>query len=225
MPGVGAYAEDYAYLIFGLLELFQATGEPRWLEWAVTLQHTQDRLFWDETGGGWFSTTGDDRSVLLRLKEDYDGAEPAASSVSAANVMALAHLTGDDVWARRLEATFRMFAARAAASGRMVPMCMAALSVYHAGVSEVVIAGEPGDKGFEELRAAASRRYCPSAVLIPVTPATRLRLETLLPWIRAMVAREGRATAYVCRDFTCQMPAYTPRDLADRLASLSAVPR
>jgi uncharacterized protein YyaL (SSP411 family) len=223
--GVEAYAEDYACLIFGLLELFQTTGEPRWLEWAVTLQHTQDRLFWDEAGGGWFSTTGDDRSVLLRLKEDYDGAEPAASSVGAANVMTLAHLTGDDVWARRLDATFGMFAARAAASGRMVPMCMAVLSMYHAGVSEVVIAGERGDEGFESLVGTVSRRYYPSAVLIPVTPASRSRLETLLPWTGALSPREGRATAYVCRNFACQMPAYTPDELAGRLASASAVPR
>ena len=78
--GVAGYAEDYAYLIFGLLELFQADGDPAWLEWAVTLQTQQNARFWDATEGGWFSTTGDDPSVLLRLKEDYDGAEPSASS-------------------------------------------------------------------------------------------------------------------------------------------------
>ena len=68
--GVDAYAEDYAYLVFGLLELFQADGDPTWLEWAMTLQTRQDELFWDADDGGWFSTTGKDESVLLRLKED-----------------------------------------------------------------------------------------------------------------------------------------------------------
>ena len=82
--GVEAYAEDYAYLIFGLLELFQADGDPAWLEWALTLQRRQDELFWDPADGGWFSTTGQDPSVLLRLKEEYDGAEPAATSVGRA---------------------------------------------------------------------------------------------------------------------------------------------
>ena len=81
-----AYAEDYACLIWGLLELFQATGDAAWLEWAIALQARQDELFWDEADGGWFSTTGRDPSVLLRLKEDYDGAEPSASSVAALNV-------------------------------------------------------------------------------------------------------------------------------------------
>jgi uncharacterized protein YyaL (SSP411 family) len=91
--GVDGYAEDYAYLVFGLLELFQADGDPLWLEWALALQERQDALFWDPIEGGWFSTTGKDASVLLRLKEDYDGAEPAASSIGVLNLLTLAHLT------------------------------------------------------------------------------------------------------------------------------------
>ena len=77
---IEVYAEDYAFLVSGLLELFQAGGDPQWLEWALTLQAQQDDRFWDAQDGGWFSTTGEDPTVLLRLKEDYDGAEPAASS-------------------------------------------------------------------------------------------------------------------------------------------------
>ena len=90
--GVDGYAEDYAYLIFGLLELFQADGDPQWLEWALAMQDRQNALFWDPIDGGWFSTTGQDASVLLRLKEDYDGAEPAASSIGVLNLLTLAHL-------------------------------------------------------------------------------------------------------------------------------------
>ena len=80
--GIPGYAEDYAFLVFGLLELFQADGDAAWLEWALELQRAQDERFWDEEDGGWFSTTGADPTVLLRLKEDYDGAEPSASAVS-----------------------------------------------------------------------------------------------------------------------------------------------
>ena len=94
---IDAYAEDYACLIFGLLELFQADPDPMWLEWAITLQHRQDELFWDEAGAGWFSTTGTDPSVLLRMKEDYDGAEPTASSVSVMNLLVLSHLVEEPV--------------------------------------------------------------------------------------------------------------------------------
>ena len=101
---IDGYAEDYAYLILGLLELFQADGDPEWLDWAVELQRKQDELFWDDADGGWFSTTGEDPTVLLRLKEDYDGAEPAPSSVSVLNLIALNHL-GADVTLERAERT------------------------------------------------------------------------------------------------------------------------
>src|SRR5262249_42813509 len=86
---IEGYAEDYAYLIFGLLELFQADSDPAWLEWAIRLQRRQDELFLDPQEGGWFSTTGRDPTVLLRMKEDYDGAEPTASSISVMNLIFL----------------------------------------------------------------------------------------------------------------------------------------
>ena len=70
--GIDGYAEDYACVVWGLLELFQAGGDPAWLDWAKQLHATQSRLFRDAADGGWFSTSGDDASVLLRLKEDYD---------------------------------------------------------------------------------------------------------------------------------------------------------
>ena len=89
---IDGYAEDYAFLIFGLLELFQADGDAAWLDWALELQRAQDERFWDEQDGGWFSTTGEDPTVLLRLKEDYDGAEPSPSSVSVLNLLTLTHL-------------------------------------------------------------------------------------------------------------------------------------
>ena len=90
--GVEVYAEDYAYLIFGLLELFQADGDADWLEWALTLQARQDELFWDPSRRRLVQHDRQGRSVLLRLKEDYDGAEPAASSVSVLNLLMLSHL-------------------------------------------------------------------------------------------------------------------------------------
>ena len=106
---IDGYAEDYAYLIHGLLELFQADGDPAWLEWATTLQSVQDRLFWDDADAGWFSTTGNDPSVLLRLKEDYDGAEPAAGSVSVLNLLTLESLVGGGAWIKKAERTLARF--------------------------------------------------------------------------------------------------------------------
>src|SRR5262249_52888127 len=136
---IDAYAEDYAYLINGLLDLFQTDPAPMWLEWAIALQHRQDELFWDDGAGGWFSTTGRDPSVLLRMKEDYDGAEPTASSVSVLNLLVLSHLVDDRDWTDRIDKTLRYFASRLEQMGRGVPMMAAALATRLAGVQQIVI--------------------------------------------------------------------------------------
>jgi uncharacterized protein YyaL (SSP411 family) len=203
IPG---YAEDYAYLVFGLLELFQADGDPRYLEWALALQRRQDELFWDPVEGGWFSTTGEDPTVLLRLKEDYDGAEPAPSSVSVLNLLMLSHLTGDASMIEKIERTLGGFAERLAQAGRAVPMMLAALSTYHAGVPQIVIAGPPLREDTRALLDAVRSRYLPTAVTVRVDPADHDAMARTLPWIASMRLMDDRATAYVCREFTCQAP-------------------
>jgi uncharacterized protein YyaL (SSP411 family) len=212
--GIEAYAEDFACLIFGLLELFQADPDPRWLEWARTLQRRQDDLFWDDGGGGWFSTTGRDPSVLLRMKEDYDGAEPAVSSVSVLNLLTLAHLGDHPGAPERIEKTLRLFGPRLEQAGRGVPMMAAALSTFVAGVQQIVIAGDdPAPMGH-----AAASQYLPFAVQIVLTPERQQALTGLLPWIASMHAPPGSAAAYVCRDFACRQPVTRPEELEGALA-------
>jgi uncharacterized protein YyaL (SSP411 family) len=207
---IEAYAEDYAFLIFGLLELFQADTDPAWLEWAVALQRRQDELFWDDVDAGWFSTTGQDASVLLRMKEDYDGAEPTASSVSVMNLLALAHLVDDRTWTDRIERTLRFFGTRLEHMGRAVPMMAAALSVYTAGVQQVVIAG---DSGRDALERAVARQYLPFAIVVSASTDLLRALAPRVPLVAAMQPIDGRAAAYVCRDFTCQRPVTTVEEL------------
>jgi uncharacterized protein YyaL (SSP411 family) len=217
--GIEAYAEDYAYLAFGLIELFQADPDPRWLSWAVTLQRRQDELFWDDEAGGWFSTTGHDGSVLLRLKEDYDGAEPAASSVSAGNLLVLSHLVEEPVWVDRIERTLALFGDRLSRMGRSVPMMAAALSAYVAGPQQIVLlvgVDDPDTPG--ELEQAIAVRYLPFATVIRVTPAQQVALADLLPVVAAMHPVDGHAAAYICQDFTCGPPVTRAEVLDDLLS-------
>ncbi len=208
---IEAYAEDYAYLVFGLLELFQADPDPVWLEWAVALQRRQDELFWDEAHGGWFSTTGRDPSILVRMKEDYDGAEPTASSVSVMNLLVLSHLIHDPLWSERIERTLRLFGERIETIGRAVPMMAAALSTYRAGIQQVVIVG---DRGARALERTALLAYRPFAITLTLTPAQHAVLLPLLPWLGALGPAGDTARAFVCQDFTCRLPVATPEDLA-----------
>ena len=216
---IDGYAEDYAYGVFGLLELFQSGGNPHWLEFARLLQRRQDEQFWDAEHGGWFSTTGDDPSVILRMKEDYDGAEPSPSSVAVFNLLMLAHLTNEAELFDRIDRTLKMFGPRIGQVARAVPMMMSALSTYHAGVAQVVIVGEPGDESTEALMREAVEKYDPFSVIVPVQPGpSQSELARLLPFIASMDMRDGRATAYVCHDFTCSEPATDAAGLAERLS-------
>jgi uncharacterized protein YyaL (SSP411 family) len=206
---IDAYAEDYAYLIFGLLELFQADPDVMWLTWARDLQRRQDELFWDAAEGGWFSTTGRDPSVLVRMKEDYDGAEPTASSMSVMNLLVLSHLLEDERWPDQIARTLRLFAVRLERIGRAVPFMAAAFSTFTTGIRQVIIVG---DSGAEALRRVVGERYRPFTIALSLSDEERNALAPLAPFIAGMTARET-ALAYVCREFACQAPVASAADL------------
>jgi uncharacterized protein len=214
---IDGYCEDYACLAWGLIELFQADGDPAWLEWAVEVQQTQDARFWDEADAGWFSTTGDDPTVLLRLKEEYDGAEPSPGSIATMNSIFLAHLTGRREFSKRAERTLARYGPRLGEAARALPFMLAALATWHAGVEQVVIVGHDGTPDTDAMHAAIGRQYRPFAVVIPVAPGERQSaLARVMPFVGPMTMRDGRATAYVCRNFTCEAPTTEPELLTPK---------
>jgi hypothetical protein len=223
---IEAYAEDYAYLIAGLLDLFQADPDPEWLDWAIALQRRQDELFWDEREGGWFSTTGRDPSVLMRMKEDYDGAEPTASSMSVLNLIWLSHLAPgviDESWTDRIDRTLKLFGARLEQMGRAVPMMAAALSTYTAGVQQVVIVDGVGTElarpaGGANLARTIALRHLPFAIVLRVNAEQRRALAARLPMVAAMEPVNGATAVYICRDFTCEAPVTTVEALDLRMS-------
>jgi uncharacterized protein YyaL (SSP411 family) len=219
---IDGYAEDYACVTWGVLELFEATGDASWLEWARDLQAQLDDRFWDEAAGGWFSTTGDDPTVLLRLKEDYDGAEPAAGSVAVANLLRLVHLAPDPASLTRIERTLARGGAAISQAARAVPFMLANLASYHAGLRQIVIVGPPDDAATRALHDVVAHRYLPFTIVVPVAPGhAQARLAHLLPFLETLTARDQRPTAYVCEGFTCQMPTTDPEVLARQLGALA----
>jgi uncharacterized protein YyaL (SSP411 family) len=216
---IEGYAEDYAYLIFGLLDLFQADPDLAWLEWAIALQRGQDELFWDAESGGWFSTAGRDSTVLLRMKEDYDGAEPTASAVSIVNLLTLSHLVSPSsspgpAWGRRVEQALGWFAPRLAQLGRAVPMAGAGLSTYYAGVQQIVVMKGTGSPALER---EVNARYLPFAVTLVLGPEQQHALADRVPFLAGMHTANGKAAAYVCRDFACRLPVTSAHELDQEL--------
>jgi uncharacterized protein YyaL (SSP411 family) len=215
---IDGYAEDYAYLIFGLLELFQADGDPAWLEWARRLQAVQDRLFWDEENAGWFSTTGRDSSVLLRLKEDYDGAEPAAGSISVLNLQTLESLLGGGTWMAKAERTLARFGPKIGGAARVIPMMLSGLTAWHADHTQIIVLGPSDRDDTLALRREVSRKYLPFASAVVLGPGPQQdSVAALMPFVAPMQMRDQRATAYVCRAFTCREPVTDPVALAAQL--------
>src|SRR4029077_8742691 len=135
----------------------------------------------------WFSTTGRDATVLLRMKEDYDGAEPTASAVSVFNLLTLSHLDSasrETAWAERIEKTFRYFGSRIERMGRAVPMVAGALATHLAGIRQVVLVSTEG--AATPLAASAVTSYLPFALTLNLSLAQQAALAAKLPFVAAM---------------------------------------
>ena len=192
--GAAAVAEDYAFLIQGLLDLHEADFEPRRLEWAVALQERMDAEFYDEAGGGYYNSAAGASDVVLRLKEDYDGAEPASSSVAARNLFRLAALFDRPEWRERGMRTLAAFRSRWEAIPQAMPAMLLALRwAAEPSATRVVLTGDPGAfQVFADVARAVLRGPC---VL-----AGNLSREG------DGVEEKGKAQAHVCRGFACEAP-------------------
>jgi uncharacterized protein YyaL (SSP411 family) len=204
---IDALLEDYAFLVQGLLDLYEASFEPRWLSWAVRLQAMQDELFWDAADGGYFSTRVDAPHVLVRAKTEYDGSEPSGNSVSAMNLLRLWQLTGAKSWRDKADATFRALSVRLARSGAALPQLAAALDYSSSKPRQIVIAGDPNAADTRALLRLVHDRFIPNRILLVADGGSgQAQLMSLVPFLKGMDRRDGRATIYVCENYTCRLP-------------------
>ena len=192
-------------------------SRPQWLEWAVELHESLDALFEAANDQGWHATTGEDPTVLLRQLEEYDGAEPAASSVAVMNLLALARLTGRAEFQQKAERVLGAWGGKLRAQPRVAPFMLAALSTSRLPPVEIALVDGLNPAAAALLRHAVAARFLPSAVVVPVTERTRPGLKDTAPWAAAMTPIGGQATAYVCRDFVCDTPVTDAVELVNRL--------
>ncbi|MET0262098.1 MAG: thioredoxin domain-containing protein [Rariglobus sp.] len=207
------FAEDYAYLIAGLLDLYEATFDARWLRWAEGLQQVMDALFWDAAEGGYFNSRADDASIVLRLKEDYDGAEPSPNSVAAANLLRLSGLLHDEAFRERALRTIEALRAQWAKVPHALPELLCAIERALEMPRQVVLAGDPSAADFCALAAVLNEKAGAHRAVL-ATPAdddAGRWLASRAPWLTEMKpTADGRARAFVCERFTCQAPVGTP---------------
>ncbi len=198
-----AYAVDHAALIDAFTRLAEATGDARWITEARAVADTLLERFWDREKGGLFTTGEGSDTPVVRQKDFLDNATPAANSLAAVALLRLAALTGEDAYRRHAEQILALFAPLAGNAPAAFAHLLAALDLYHGGLSEVVVAGDRPD-----LVAEVQHRYLPATVL-----AWGERYDSPL-W-------DGRedGRAYVCRDYACQLPAGSVDELREQLTS------
>jgi uncharacterized protein YyaL (SSP411 family) len=212
---IEAHLDDYAFVVSGLLDLFESSGEGLWLERAVRMTEEQIRIFHDEGGKGFFDTSGKDATVLVRMKEQYDGAEPAGNSVAALNLLRLSRITDRPAWESLASETISNFGRTLREHPGVLPLMTSALDSILAPSSQVVIAGAAGDPRTVALKRVLSERYLPVTVTIPLDPGPAGDAPRALnPFLRNMTPPGGIPAAYVCRNFVCDIPLSDPGKLA-----------
>ncbi len=211
IPG---FASDYAFSIEALLDLYEATFEPRYFRAAVELQETLDDRFTDPRGGYYFSTESHD-GLILRPKESLDGATPSSNSVAAMNLLRLATFTGERRYREGADRTFSSLSGYLTRAPLALPRLLCALDYRSDAVKEVVLSGEPGREGFERLRAAvfASKRL--NRVVAHADSKSSLQDLSLL--VAGRAPEDGEARAYVCQNFACRRPISDPAELLTAL--------
>jgi uncharacterized protein YyaL (SSP411 family) len=213
------FAEDYTFLVQGLLDLYEATFDLRHLDWAVELQERQNELFWDARSGGYFANAAGDPGVLLRLKADSDGAEPSPNSVAVRNLARLATMLHRDDWLELAIRTARAFGPKLEQSPFDLPQMISALGWLERPAQQILIQGEPDDERTMRLVAEVWRRHLPRHVLLRIDRSSRPALEQKVEFVRALPAdADAPPTAYVCENFACRMPTSDPAELARQLA-------
>jgi uncharacterized protein YyaL (SSP411 family) len=215
---VEGFADDYAFVIQGLLDLYGASFDIEWLKFAIELQETQDRLFFDEKNGGYFSTSGKDTSVVLSMKDDNDSAEPAASSVSALNLLRLAQIRGKKQWQGRAEQTIGAFHTTLSRFPSAMPQMLVAFDFSSSKPRQIVIAGKKDAPETKALLTEVHRHFLPKTIILLADDVEGQNyLGEKIEAVRAMSMVNGKSAAYVCENFTCKAPVTDPKALQNLL--------
>ena len=214
--GIQASLDDYSFLVWGCLELYETRYQSSWLETARNLTLEQIERFWDEKDGGFFFTPSDGEQLIVKQKELYDGAVPSGNSVAYFNLLRLGRLTGDP----EFEARAARLAAYASSQVSLAPLAytafLTALDFALGPTREIVISGS-GEEAQKMLKLVQAT-YLPDSVVVGYEPGDAT-LETVAPFVKSQPPVDGRAAAYVCRNHACERPVTDVLELSALLST------
>jgi len=202
-----ANLDDYAFLIWGLLEMYQTTFDVNHLQWALKLNDEMLALFWDTKDGGFFFTPSDGEPLLFRKKAIYDGAIPSGNSVAMWDLLNLEKITGKSDFGEKSMRIAQAFSAEVSKGPSAFTQLMVALEFAIGPSFEVVIAGNPFSEDTTAMIKALRSHFLPNMVVL-VNPGTQKMplLHTIAPFIKDQISLHGKATAYICVGTFCRAP-------------------
>jgi len=218
-----AFLDDYAFLIAGLLDLFEVDPDPRWPRQAIALQERLDADFADAAAGGYFFTAAEHEALLTRPKPDDDGALPAGNSVAALNLLRLAELTGDERYRGRAAGTLRAFGGVLGRAPSALPAMLCALDFFLDRAKEIVVVS-PRARDDRLLFDTLGRTFVPNRIIVRTTEDEVASLARLAPVLAEKIAIGGKPTAYVCEAMHCELPTSDPAVLAGQLRKTTPLP-
>ena len=202
-----AFLDDYTFFAAGLLDLFEASQDPRWLKEAIRITDEQIHLFWDGKDGGFFFAGVEDSTLLMRPKSDYEGAEPSGNSVAITNLLRLAQWTDKREYREKAEQTMKALSENVQRFAASMPMMLCAFSDSLRKSQQIIIAGDPGKADTQAMWREVTQRYLPNTMLLLVNGGRcQAEMTQRLPFLAEIKPLNGKATAYVCQDYTCQTP-------------------
>ena len=222
--GVEGQLDDYAYFSMGLIELYQASFDPAYLELAQTLNVQMLDIFWDSANGGLFAVrnpagqpdyrSSPESALLIRGKNSIDAALPSGNSIAMLNLARLNRLTGNLAFQEYARAIGKAFGSLAKQAPSLYTMMLTSVDFLLGDSYEIVLVGDPADEGMQKMISALRKEYLPSAVVILKTGPSMARIA---PYTEHYTAIDGKATAYVCQNFTCNLPT---TDIAAMISQL-----
>ena len=212
-----AYLEDYAFLIEGLVTLYETTGEFRWLKEAITLTDKMIEEFWDSEGRGFFFTGTSHENLIVRSKDYFDNATPSGNSVAASALLRLAILTNNDRYRELAQAVLSEIVPTVSRYPSGFGYALSAMDFLLSNPKEIALVGK--DKNdIQPLLELVWHKYLPNKVVAP-NPGDDTQAIEALPLLQNRPLIDGKATAYVCQNYTCQQPVTEPEALRQQLGS------
>ncbi len=217
---LNAYLDDYAFLIMGLIDLYEATFENRWLEEAAALAREMITRFWDEDGEGFFFTANDHEDLIVRKKTSQDGAIPSGNSVAAIALLRLGKLLGHASFSEKGVGTIKAYGQLLEKVPAAFHMLLLALDFYLDRPLEIAVAGDPRSPDSQTALRAVNRVFLPNKVLAFQSGTEGVNSNNLVPLLDGKVRLEGAATVYICENFVCREPLTDAEAVEERLRNL-----